>query len=767
MLSKDKIISLITTELENCDSDNTQGNLETSLSYYLGRPNGTEVEGRSSVTSTDVADAIEWIMPQIMKAFTQNNEIVIFDPVHEGDEKQAELESQYVYEVLMKQNDGFIILHQFIKDALMQRNGLLKVYYAKFHDVRVSSYTGITEEQLQALLQAEGVDILEKTKYVDQNATVAKRQQIQQQLQVMMQQAQSMMQQASPSGNQMTQQFQQQVRSLEQEMEVPVTLFNVKISATRIRGKIYIDPVPPEEFRVNSNHNSICLDKARFTAHVTTKTATELMVEYDLSFDDAKELPESSTEYDREYRFAMQEESVFYNSSSDDPALRDIQVSECYMLMDIDESGIAKLVKVTVAGDGGSITDLIKVEEIDSMPWVSTTTFLMSHKFQGLSITDRLSQIQDQKTALWRNMLDNMYLQNNQRNVVVENQVNLDDLLVSRPGGIIRAKRLDAIMPLVTPQLGQDAYNMMEYLDRVRSGRTGVDPEGQATPQSIGDRVGSQGVERLMNAKEELVGLIIRVIAETGIKPLCIKVRDLTLMHVDSVIDFRFRGQWQKLTPSQWPDRTQTTVRVGTGTGNHAAQLMALSQVMAIQEKILSNPAQTILGEKQIYTALDDFCKFSGLNGAVRYFIDPDSEQGKERAKQVSESSQANQQKEAQMQQAMAKAQMDLGTAALQEAEAKQATVKARMEADRAKAQADQYKMQIDFIKAQSEAQIKQLQQQLAEAKAISDAEGKDAQLQFQYDQLRNNTAIQLTQLEVDSLKEQSENFESNLGSQQ
>ena len=206
------------------------------------------------------------------------------------------------------------------------------------------------------------------------------------------------------------------------------------------------------------------------------------------------------------------------------------------------------------------------------MPWVSTTAFLMSHKFQGISITDRLKQIQDQKTALWRNMFDNMYLQNNQRNVVIEGQVNMDDLLVSRPGGIIRAKRLDAITPLITPQLGVDAYNMMSYLDQVRAGRTGVDPDGQANPVNIGDRVGSQGVERLMNAKEELVGLIIRVIAETGIKPLCTKIRDLSIEHIDSVVDFRFRGQWHKINPSAWPERTQCTVRVGTGTGNHQLQ---------------------------------------------------------------------------------------------------------------------------------------------------------------------------------------------------
>ena len=755
MLKKEDILSIIASELSS-SSDSFYGgttSLEESLSYYLGLPNGTEVEGRSSVVSTDVADTIEWILPQIMKSFTQNNEIVIFDPVHAGDEKQAELESEYVYEVLMKQNDGFIILHQFVKDALMQRNGILKVYYSKKTQTKVADYTGITQDQLQALLSAEGVELLERSEYVDQNATTARNQQLEQQLQQLMQQAQQPPQPNQPNP---MQQIQQQAQQIQQQMAEPIMLNDVKVSASRIRGQIYVDPVPPEEFRVNSSHNSINLDKARFTAHVTTMTVSDVMEEYGLSFDETEELPDGSTAYDKEYRFAMQNESIFYEQDdSEDSSQRLISVAECFMKMDIDEVGIAKLMKITVAGEGDDPVDIIKVEEIEGMPWVATTTFLMSHKFEGLSITDRLKQIQDQKTALWRNIFDNMYLQNNQRNVVVEGQVNMDDLLVSRPGGIIRAKRLDAIQPLITPQIGQDSYQMMEYLDRVRAGRSGVDPDGGASPQNIGDRVGSQGVERLMNAKEELVGLIIRVIAETGIKPLCVKIRDLAIKHVDSVIDFRFRGQWQQVKPSEWLDRTQCTVRVGTGTGNHAAQVAAITQVIAIQEKIIANPMQSMISEKQIFTAIDDFCKFSGLNGAVRYFIDPSSPEGQQKAQQAVQSQQENQNKQDQMNQLAIKAQTDI-------AQAEMIKAQSAAEVARAKAQTDNVKNQLQMQKQMADVQIASLKQELDRAKAISDSMGKDAQLDFQYDQMETNAAIELTRIEADKQSEENANYEAN-----
>jgi len=769
MLSKDDILSIVASELSlsSTSSYNGDGNvdLEQSLAYYLGAPNGREVEGRSQVTSTDVADSIEWILPQIMKSFTQNNEVVIFDPVHDGDEQQAEMESEYVYEVLMKQNDGFIILHQFVKDALMQANGILKVYYAKRDETKSSDYTGITEEQLQALVMSEGVEIIEQSDYIDENQTEQKNQQIQMQMQQMQQQAQMHMQQmqqqaqqnpqAQQQMQQMHEQMAQQMQQMQQQLEQPVVLYDVKLAVTRTRGQIYVDPVPPEEFRLNAQHNSINLDNARFTAHVNLMSVSDIMEQYDISFEETQELPEGANYYDREYRFSMQDESVFYDRvDSGDDSQRLIEVSECFMQMDIDQTGISKLMKVTVAG-GDSPTDLLKIEEVECMPWVATTTFLMSHKFKGLSITDRLREIQDHKTAIWRNMMDNMYLQNNQRNVVVENQVNMDDLLVSRPGGIIRAKRLNAIQPLITPQLGQDSYNMMEYLDKVRAGRTGVDADGSATPSNIGDRVGSQGVDRLMNAKEELVGLIVRVIAETGIKPLCIKIRDLTVKHVDAVTDFRFRGQWQKINPSEWLDRTQCTVRVGTGTGDHKSQVSAILQVIAMQERILANPKQTILKEKQIYTAMDDFCKFSGLNSATRYFIDPESNEGQANAKQIGQQGQQEQQKNEQMQMEQMKVQTTLANAALGEVQAKQ-------EATKAKSETDQAKNQLTHMKQEYEAKLAGMKVQLDEAKAIADTMGKSAQIDLQYEQMETNTALELTRIEAASQTEQNANYQEN-----
>ena len=698
MMDDREILNIISNELSN-STYGTAGSgdisdLETSLDYYLGNPNGREVEGRSQVTSTDVADTIEWILPQIMKSFTQNNQVVTFDPVNKDDEYQAGLESEYTYEVLMKENNGFVVLHEFVKDALMQRNGIIKVYYDEEEVTKSVAFTGIIQEQLVQVLQAENVELEEMSEYPDPNSGM--------------------------------------------------TLYDIRVSKTEIKKKIMVDSVPPEEFRVNSFHNSIDLKDARFTAHVMLKTASDLIAD-GIPEDVVKELSEGHEVYNREYRFSAQDEDNVLDMTSEDDSMRLIEIAESYLPIDIDQTGIARLHKVTTGG-GNTPTHLLSVEEIDASPWIATTTFLMSHKFYGLSIYDKICEIQDQKTSLLRNMFDNVYLQNNQRTLVVEGQVNMDDLLISRPGGIVRAKTATAVVPLVTPQLGDAAANLMAYLDQVRAGRTGVDAEGAASPTDIGDRVGSQGVDRLMNAKEELVGLIIRVIAETGIKPLCYKIRDLSMKHMDAIKDYKYRGEWQKINPSMWDQRYTCTVRVGTGTGNKQEQVAAIGEILGVHERLAQLPSGILSDPVKVYNTLDDYCKFSGLISANKYFLDPTTDEGKKKAQESAEQQQKEKQKADQSEQMLLQAQMKLSDAEMSKANAQQDSVNARAQSDNMKNELVAYKQQMD-------AEIKMLEQQLKEAEAIAKTIGEDDQLAFDYDKLDAETTVEFAKLSLESEK--------------
>lgn len=704
-----EILEIIATQLSDANTSSFNiNNLRLPLEYYLGLPNGTEVEGRSTIVSTDVADAIEWIMPQIMKSFTQTNEVVIFDPVNGGDVFQAELESQYVYDVLMKQNNGFVLIHQFVKDALMQRNGILKVYYEEYEETKIEKYSGLLDEQLQMLVADKGVEILEHS--------------------------------VESYFNQGSGQF--------------FDAHSVTLEVKNMGGRICIDPVPPENFRVNSQHNSVSLKNARFTAHIEVKTASELYEEgYDL--DIIKDLP-SADLLQSSYRFGDQGENIFIPSDfSNDPSSKLVDIAECYLKLDIEGNNVAELRKITVGGlttDGGNPTVILSNEQVEDDPWIATTAILMSHKFQGLSIYDRLKQIQDNKTAIIRSINDNMYLQNNQRMVVLENAVNLDDLLISRPGGLVRVKRMDAIQPLITAPFNDVSFSMLKYLDEIRAGRVGVSAEGSATPQNIGDRVGSQGVNRMMDSKEELVGLIIRVICETGIKPLCIKIRDLLTAHVDAIQDYQFRGQWIQVNPSSWIKRTDCTVRVGTGTGDKREKLAAINQIGIIQKDIFSIPGQALVTPLKMYATLDDFCKFAGLNGASKYFVDPSSTEGQQATQQAHQQSQQDQQK------------IDSQTVSQLQLEAKIAeaaviTAQSEQENVRLKGLVEGFKHKREVEELTFKAQIENLKAQLEQSKFEASTAKTASDIEFNYDKMIADVSLKLVEIEAKTKSDQGANF--------
>jgi hypothetical protein len=682
-LTDEDILSIVSSELSSAsgasESDALQMGRQKALAAYLG-DKGTVIEGRSSVVSTDVADAIEWIMPEIMKAFTQNNEVVTFDPIGPEDRRQAELESRFVYDVLMKDNNGFISLHEFFKDALLQKNGFFKCYYKTEDCVSVESYTELNELELEMLLEDPELEVTGKTErdYIDEHGSMK--------------------------------------------------VYDVNVKRTRKEGKIHVECIAPDDIRVNSMHNSVSLKDARFIAHSMLKTRSDLL-EDGFDKDVLDDLPTESEEFreSRNYRFSMQGENISPTGGgvSKDTSTMLYEVSECYMRMDLNGDGIAERVKITVAGFDNPTT-ILDIEEVEEWPFISATAILMSHKLFGLSVYDRLREIQEQKTALWRNILDNMYLQNNQRTIAIEGMVNLDDLLVSRPGGIIRAKRADAVTPYATPPLGGEVYQMMNYLDEVRAGRVGVSPEGSAADVSIGDAVGSEGVERLLSQKEELVGLMVRVFAETGIKPLMEMIRKLLIRHMDVVDDYEFHGEWVQIAPRNWVKRKHTTVRVGTGSGNRKEQAAALTQVLAYQEKVMAVPGQALVTEAQIYNALNDLAKTSGMPGVGAYFLDPDSPAGKENKQNVSAQQEQQQKKEAEDAQLLAQTQIKIANAEEGKAQAALRNVELT-------AQNKQLQMALDQQAADAANQLKALQQQLAEAKELATSNHKSAELEYRY----------------------------------
>lgn len=748
-LSEEEILEIVAAELSQASTGafNTEidGNREDSLDYYLGNPRGDEEDGRSQIVSTDVADAVEWILPQIIKALVAKGPVVEFDAVSEQDEAQAELETEFTHDVFMKENEGFLNLYEFVKDALLQKNGIFKIYYDETDKVKTERYDGLNEQQFNMLASMPEVEVLGVMRELDQPRMQA----MQQQMGQFQQQIQSM-------PPQQQQQAIQQLGMMGQQLQTnPPMLISCEISVTHTKGKINVDCVAPEDFRVNQHHDSLSLDKARFSAHVRLRTKSDL-IEDGYDEDIINNASDNTSDPDgKSKRFSAQGEAVVSDPNySEDESQTLLEVAECYMMIDVERSGVAQLMQITTLGVDEP-TDILELTPCEENPFVSSSCIIMAHKFYGLSIYDRLKQLQDQKTSLWRNILDNLYLQNNREKEVVESQVNIDDLLVSRPGGIKRVKAPGMIRELEVQPIGQEGYQMLDYLDQVRTGRVGVSPDTAGQVDALGTAVGSEGVARLMTAKEELTGLMVRVIAETGMKGAYVKIRDMLVRYKDSTTAFKFKGEWAEVNPSQWGERSRTTVTVGTGTGDDQRKVGAIQQVIAYQSQLMADPRNTMVDQEQVYESMDEFCRVSGLTSASPYFLDPRGTEGQQKGDQKQKSDAEQKQKQEQLEKMMAEAQAMLGKAEVMKGQA-------ALQSQQAKVQIEQAKNQLTGHKQQSENEKAALQLQLEHTKTELSAL-KDGQKQvYDYAKLQQEEALKLTEMELTHQRELNAQYEAN-----
>jgi hypothetical protein len=400
-------------------------------------------------------------------------------------------------------------------------------------------------------------------------------------------------------------------------------LHDVVIKRTKLYGKVRIEPVPPEEFLIERRCKSI--DTANFVCHRVNKTRTEL-VEMGYDRDLVDSLPTGDGDYYTEDKFTRHESVDFsHGETSGDKSTQDVLIHECYVRMDADGDGKAELLKITVAGDGKKFLDM---EEVDSMPFVSMTPVIMPHRFYGRSVAELVEDIQLIKSTVMRQMLDNMYLTNNNRVAIQDGQVSMDDLLTNRPGGIVRTKQppQNVMMPIQAQPITEQASGLLAYLDSVKETRTGVTRQSQGLDANTLNNTAT-GQNQILTQSQMRMELIARIFAETGVKDLALKMFELTCKYQNKEKIVRIRGKYIPMRPYEWKDRVNITVSVGLGTGSKEQQLILMNAILERQMSAI-NLQQNVHGPmvnlRNIYNSLKKLVENAGLNSIEPYFMDPD-----------------------------------------------------------------------------------------------------------------------------------------------
>ena len=579
-LSKSKLLALISQEIQSSlgfYSSDLSKQRENALKYYLGEPLGNEEEGRSSVVSQDILEVIESILPSLMRMFTQSDKMVNFEPQQAEDVPYAEQITDYCNFIFNRDNNGFEILHSMFKTALLQKNGFCKVYWKTSKDQKKEHYEHLDETQYQKLLMDEEVEIVE-------------------------------------------------VEEIEEDQGI---FYNCEIRRVKEYGRCQIDPVPPEEILVSPRAKN--LKDCNFIAHRVAKTVSEL-INMGFNKKDVESLPSADEEvYNTEaiVRKSYDNPTMDLNISTIDPSQRVVQITECYMKVDMDGDGIGELRKIIVGGSGYNNYIVLENEVINKLPFAMCVAIPMPFRFFGLSMYDLLADVQMMSTTIMRNTLDNMYFQNNARTIVVDGQANLDDLLTSRAGGIVRVKSPNAVTPLQTPNFLNDGLAMMQKIDQLKEKRSGVPNQLMGlNPDTINkSHTTAQSVNQMMNSSTQRIELIARSFAD-GVKNIFENILATICEYQDQERVVKLRGEFIPMNPREWTDHYDCTTQVGLGTGNQDQRLEVLQQVLNVQEKMIQQQGGLgMVTPQTIYNTIEAYLQNSGYKDATQFFNNPSQQQ--------------------------------------------------------------------------------------------------------------------------------------------
>ena len=567
-----------------------------SLEYYMGEPLGTEIDGRSQVVSTDVADTIETILPNLLKIFTASDQTVKCEPVKAEDVALAEQATNYINYIFNKDNNGFSILYTWFKDALIEKNGIVKVYWDESEKVEQETYENLNEQEYQILIDNDDVEVVEEESFVDEKAK---------------EQLEQIKALAEAQGQVM------------EDIPTP-KLYNCIIKRTTSSGKVKIENIPPEEFLIQRSAKSI--EDANFVAHRVLKTRSDL-IQMGFDRDVVDNLPTQNTvtmNDERLARFADIDESSL--NDAPDESTQDIEIYECYVKIDMDGDGIAELRKVIVAG--GNANTILENMPCDFIPFCSLTPVPMPHRFYGRSVAELVEDVQLVKSTVMRQLLDNMYLTNNNRVAIMDGMVNLDDLLTSRPGGVVRTKQppSQVMLPMQNQTISQQAFPLLEYLDTVRETRTGVTRYSQGLDADSLNKTAT-GVNTLMSQSQMRMELIARVFAETGVKDLFRRIFELTVKYQNKERIVELNNKFVPVSPTEWKNRYNISINVGLGAGSKDQQIVMLNNILQKQLQafqLQGNKEYPMVTLKNIYNSLAKIIEEAGLKNVENYFVNPD-----------------------------------------------------------------------------------------------------------------------------------------------
>lgn len=568
---------------------------QTALNYFKGEmPDLPALPKRSKVVSSDVADAIETALPDLIEIFTGGDDVLSFNPQGPEDEKAAEQETDYVRHVVFQQNPGFLVLYSMIKDALLSKLGVVKWWWDAWDGERSEDFAG---QGLDAVaMAAQGGAEIRKLRRDDDGA-------------------------GDGAGAPV---------DLAMLASLPPTA-TFAFTAVRPGGRLCIAAVPPEDFTA-ARDARLNIGEATYCA-VRMRPRVQELIAWGLDAEAVRELPAYGTRDDGAVSQARDTVSEQSNASGGSSAaadsqgdLRQVEVVEHYIRLADDDGALQVWRCIT----GAAETKLLLKEKASRIQYAVVAPYIQTHRLYGPSVADKLLEVQRIKTALMRMFLDSGFFALNQRMQVVESKASehtLSDLMRNEPMVPVRVKGEGAVTPLMAGGLAFDAPAALEYFSTVGEQRTGIVRNAQGlNPDTLHET--ATGAVALMGAAQKRLRLIARVLAETGLKDLFVGVHATLREHATRADTVRLRGAWVEIDPTAWGERADMSCEVGLGAAGREHDIAAMQAILPVVERLVQSQGGLngpLIGAQNLYALLLRLFEKLGFKGAERYLTDPAS----------------------------------------------------------------------------------------------------------------------------------------------
>jgi hypothetical protein len=424
-----------------------------ALRFYRGDnlPDyGDSGDGLSTVVSRDTMEAVESMLPSLVRPFVAGEEVVTFEPVGPEDEDGAAQATDYVNHVFTTHNNAFRTVYDSMKDGLLYRLGVAKTVMEE-EEEPAESYEGLSETELAGLLS----DGRQPAGPIAQDETTG--------------------------------------------------LFSLTLAPKKIK-RYRVHVIAPEEFLYEERLASLC--QATFLGHSKQITLADL-IGMGIDAKKAKDLSSGRPDNEeRDQRFDHEDEET----RDQDDLSRNVWVDECYIKCDCEGKGVLEWYKVLLGGSQSTVLSNEKVEDHPYSAWtpIPVTHKLVGMSIHDVTRDIQMNKTAIQResnNALYlanrpmRQVLDGQVNMDDLLNPQVGGVVRVKQMDAISP------------LPSGGEVAFSASAQMIEYWDSVREARTGVTRYNQGMDAQSLNKTAT-GMNIIASASQQRQELVARQYAE-------------------------------------------------------------------------------------------------------------------------------------------------------------------------------------------------------------------------------------------------------------